>query len=433
MTVVTAKIESLDQNGRGVTHVDGKTVFVEGALTGELVELESYRRKPSFEVAVTRKILVSAPSRVEPRCASFGVCGGCSMQHLDARAQMAVKQRVLEDSFAHIGHVAPETMLAPVHGPAWGYRYKARFSSRYVRKRNSTLVGFRERKHSFVADMQRCEVVPPRISALLMPLRSLIDGLSIRENLPQIELAIGVDCDALTFRILEALSTIDEQRLREFAERYRVRIYLQPGGLDTVSLFHPSGEELLHYTLPEFDLDFVFKVTDFTQVNFGINRMLVRRAVSLLDPLPGEHIGDMFCGIGNFSLAIARRGGHVTGIEGSPPLVDRAGTNARRNQLEELCEFRTADLFKIDSDQWEGLGQFDGLLIDPPRDGAFELVKAMKKGWPRRVVYVSCNPATLARDAAVMVHSNGYTLRSAGVVNMFPHTSHVESIALFEQ
>lgn len=431
--VVTAKIESLDHEGRGVTHVDGKVVFVEGALTGELVELETYRRKPSFDLATARRILVASSSRVEPRCKSFGICGGCSMQHLDVRAQMAAKQRVLEDSFAHIGKVVPETMLSPIHGPSWGYRYRARFSSRFVHKKGTTLVGFRERKGSFVADMQSCEVVPPRVSALLMPLRSLVDSLSIRKDLPQIELAIGADCEALTFRILEALSTADEQQLRDFAERYGVRIYLQTGGLDTVSLFHPPGEALLHYTLPDFDLEFIFGIIDFTQVNFEINRVLVRRALSLLDPQPGERIGDMFCGIGNFSLAIGRCGARVTGIEGNQALVNRAASNARHNRLEELCEFKPADLFKIDAALWKGMGHFDKLLIDPPRDGAMDLVKAIGAAPPRRVVYVSCSPATLARDAAVMVHSHGYQLRTAGVVNMFPHTSHVESIALFEK
>jgi len=418
--VVTAKIESLDHEGRGVTHVDGKVVFVEGALTGELVELETYRRKPSFDLATVRRILVASSSRVEPRCNSFGICGGCSMQHLDARAQMAAKQRVLEDSFAHIGKVAPETILA-------------RFSSRFVHKKGTTLVGFRERRGGFVADMQSCEVVPPRVSALLVPLRSLVNSLSIRTDLPQIELAIDVNCEALTFRILEPLSTADEQQLRDFAERYRVRVYLQPGGLDTVSLFHPPGEALLRYTLPDSDLEFIFGITDFTQVNFEINRVLVRRALSLLDPQPGERIGDMFCGIGNFSLAIARRGAQVTGIEGNQALVNRAASNARHNRLEALCEFKPADLFKMDAGLWKGLGQFDKLLIDPPRDGAMDLVKAIGAAPPRRVVYVSCNPATLARDAAVMVHSHGYQLRTAGVVNMFPHTSHVESIAMFEK
>jgi 23S rRNA (uracil1939-C5)-methyltransferase len=433
VALVTAKIESLDHEGRGVTHVGGKAVFVEGALTGELVEAESYRRKPSYEIATVRKVLIASSSRVEPRCENFGICGGCSMQHLDARAQMASKQRVLEDSFAHIGKVTPETMLSPVHGPSWGYRYRARFSSRFVHKKGTALVGFRERKHSYVADMHSCEVVPPRISALLMPLRSLVNSLSIRKHLPQIELAIGVDCDALTFRIMEALSTADEEQLRDFAERHRVRVYLQPGGLDTVSLFHPPGEELLRYTLPDFDLELIFGITDFTQVNFEINRVLVRRAVSLLDPQPGERIGDMFCGIGNFSLALARRGARVTGIEGNKALVDRAAQNARHNQLQELCEFSPADLFKMDAGQWAELGRFDKLLIDPPRDGAIDLVKAIGDAPPQRVVYVSCNPATLARDAAIMVYSHGYRLRTAGVVNMFPHTSHVESIALFER
>ena len=433
MTLSTASIESLDQQGRGVTHVEGKVVFVEGALPGERVELETYRRKPSYELANTRLVLAESPSRIEPRCNSFGVCGGCSMQHIEPRAQIAAKQRVLEDNFAHIGQVRPETMLAPIHGPSWGYRYRARFSSRYVRKRESTLVGFRERRHSFVADMATCEVVPPRISALLMPLRSLVDSLGIRDRMPQIELAIGADRDALAFRTLEAPSGQDEQRLREFADRYGVHIYLQPGGPDTVQLFHPAGDELLNYTLPDFDLEFRFRLTDFTQVNHQINRVLVRRALSLLDPRPGESVADLFCGIGNFSLAIGRRGARVSGFEGNATLVDRAQFNARHNRLESLCEFHMADLFKVDAQTWQSHGRFDKLLIDPPRDGALELVKAIGSVPPQRVVYVSCNPATLARDAAIMVHSHGYVLKTAGVINMFPHTSHVESIAVFEK
>jgi len=433
VTSFTASIESLDQEGRGVTHVDGKAIFVVGALPGERVEFETFRRRPSYELATTTSVLYASPSRVEPRCKSFGVCGGCSMQHLEPRAQIAAKQRVLEDSFAHIGQVRPETMLAPIHGPAWGYRYRARFSARYVRKRGTTLVGFRERRHSFVADMTTCDVVPPRISALLMSLRSLVDSLSIRERVPQIELAIGAGRDALAFRMLEAPSDKDEQQLREFADRYGVHVYLQPGGPDTVRLFHPDGNELLSYELPDFNLEFRFHLTDFTQVNHHINRVLVRRAMSLLDPRAGERIGDLFCGIGNFSLAIARSGAQVSGIEGSAALVERAISNARHNRLEARCDFHAADLFKVDAQQWQDLGQFDKLLIDPPRDGALELVKAIGSAPPARVVYVSCNAATLARDAAIMVHSNGYTLRAAGVVNMFPHTSHVESIAVFEK
>lgn len=433
MALQCVTIESLDHEGRGVAHVDGKVVFVDGALTGERVEIETYRRKSNYELALTRRIIEPAAGRVVPRCASFGVCGGCSMQHVDLRTQVAAKQRVLEDSLMHIGRIRPETIMAPIHGPPWGYRYRARFSSRYVHKRGTTFVGFRERRHSFVADMPACEVVPARISALLLPLRRLVDSLSIRERMPQIELAIGDDADALAFRILEPLSAQDEAQLRDFARSHRVRIYLQPGGPDSVFAFEPPGEEYLHYRLPEFDLDFPFRPTDFTQVNHLVNRVLVRRAMALLDPHPGERIADLFCGLGNFSLAIARRGASVLGVEGNPALVRRAGDNARHNALDALCEFRAADLFRIDADQWSELGPFDKLLIDPPRDGAVELVKAIGQGGPRRIVYVSCNPGTLARDAAVLVQVNGYRLLAAGIVNMFPHTSHVESIALFEK
>ena len=430
---ITADIESLDQEGRGVTHVDGKVVFVEGALPGERVELEVFRRKPKYELARTHAVLRASPSRTQPRCPSFGVCGGCAMQHFDPRAQVAAKQRVLEDNFARIGRVRPETMLAPILGPAWGYRLRARFSSRYVHKRGTALVGFRERRHSFVADMQTCEVVPPGISALLMPLRSLVNSLSIRERVPQIELAVGEDRVALAFRNLEVLSDEDQIHLRDFAEQYGVHVYLQPGGPDTVRLFHPADDELLRYALPDFGLEFCFGLTDFTQVNHQINRVLVRRALSLLDVHAGERVADLFCGIGNFSLPIARRGAQVLGLEGSETLIDRAKSNARHNGLEVVCDFRETDLFKMDPQHWQALGRFGKVLIDPPRDGAIELVKAIASEPPARIVYVSCNPATLARDAAIMVHSNGYTLRAAGVVNMFPHTAHVESIAVFEK
>ncbi len=431
--MIRTRIESLDHEGRGVSHVDGKVVFVDGALPGELVDIQPYKRKASYELALARRIVKPSPSRVDPRCASFGVCGGCSMQHVDVATQVAVKQRVLEDSLAHIGRVRAEAILPPIHGPAWGYRYRARFSSRYVAKRGGTLVGFRERRHSFVADMPSCEVVPTRISALLLPLRRLVDSLSIRERIPQIELAIGDDADSLTFRILLPLTGEDEQKLRDFGDAHRLRIYLQPKGPDSVLAFHPSGAEFLHYRLPDFDLEFPFRPTDFTQVNPYINRVLVRRALALLDPQPGERIGDLFCGLGNFSLAIARRGVRVIGVEGNAALVERAMDNARHNGLDGHCEFHSANLFEMDATRWSGLGRFDRLLIDPPRDGAIELVKAIGADGPRRVVYVSCNPGTLARDAAVMVQVNGYRLSAAGVVNMFPHTSHVESVALFEK
>jgi 23S rRNA (uracil1939-C5)-methyltransferase len=424
-------VESLDQEGRGVAHVDGKVIFIEGALPGELVEFASYKRKPHYEFAEVRRIVRSSAARVVPRCRYFGVCGGCSMQHLDPRAQVAAKQRVLEENLARIGKVTAGTMLSPIHGPTWEYRYRARFSARYVPKKG-TLVGFRERHSSFVADMQTCEVVPARISALLVPLRQLIASLSIRERLPQVELAIGDALDVLVLRVLEPPDASDQDKLRHFAVQHRVQLFLQPKGPDSIHPFFPLDAPALQYRIPDFDLTFPFNPTDFTQVNHEINRALVRRAITLLDPRPDDRVGDFFCGLGNFSLAIARSGAQVTGIEGNPGLLQRARENAVRNGLEARCRFVERDLFTITGEAWSGLAPFDRVLIDPPRDGAIELVKALGKAPPARIVYVSCNPATLARDSEVLVHSHGYRLAAAGVVNMFPHTSHVESVALFE-
>lgn len=425
-------VESLDQEGRGVAHVDGKVIFIEGALPGELVEFASYRRKPHYEFAEARRIVRASASRVVPRCSYFGVCGGCSMQHLEPRAQVAAKQRVLEENLARIGKVTAGTMLSPIHGPTWEYRYRARFSARYVPKKG-TLVGFRERHSSFVADMQTCEVVPARISALLVPLRQLIASLSIRERLPQVELAIGDALDVLVLRVLEPPDASDQDKLRHFAVQHRVQLFLQPKGPDSIHPFFPLDAPALQYRIPDFDLTFPFNPTDFTQVNHEINRALVRRAITLLDPRPDDRVGDFFCGLGNFSLAIARSGAQVTGIEGNPGLLQRARENAVRNGLEARCRFVERDLFTITGEDWSGLAPFDRVLIDPPRDGAIELVKALGKAPPGRIVYVSCNPATLARDSEVLVHSHGYRLAAAGVVNMFPHTSHVESVAVFDR
>jgi 23S rRNA (uracil1939-C5)-methyltransferase len=428
-----ARVESLDQEGRGIARVDGKAVFISGALPGELVEFSSHRRKPNYELAEATRILRASSSRAEPRCPHFGVCGGCSLQHMEMRAQVAAKQRVLEDSLIRIGKVRAETMLPPIQGPDWGYRYRARLSARYVVKKQKMLLGFHERRSSFVADMRTCDIMPPRISGLLEPLRELIDSLSIRDRVPQVELAIGDASDVLVLRILEPPGAGDENMLRQFAERHRIRFYLQPGGPDTAYPFHPRDDAPLQYRIPDFDLVFPFRPTDFTQVNHHINRVLVRRAMSLLAPQAGEGIGDLFCGLGNFSLAIARSGARVTGIEGNAQLVQRAQANAQTNGLGHLCEFLKRDLFRITPGDWNSLGPFDRLLMDPPRDGAMELVKSLGGTPPARIVYVSCNPATLARDAEVLVHLHGYRLTAAGVINMFPHTSHVESIALFDR
>ncbi|MGE5169545.1 MAG: 23S rRNA (uracil(1939)-C(5))-methyltransferase RlmD [Rudaea sp.] len=439
-------IESLDQEGRGVAHAEGKVAFVEGALPGERVSAEILRRKPSYDIA--RVIDVQRPNaaRVAPRCPHFGVCGGCTLQHADVALQVAAKQRALEDALARIGRVRPDTLLAPVAGPAWGYRHRARLSVRDVPKKGGILIGFHERKSSYVADMRECHVLPPKISALLPVLRALVESLSIRTRLPQIELAVGerlaplstggtgATVYALVLRILEPLTPTDEAKLVAFADAHGVEFWLQPGGPETVVPFHPPGATLA-YTLPDFDVAIPFAPTDFTQVNTAINRVLVRRAIALLDPQPGERIGDFFCGLGNFTLPIARRGASVVGIEGNQALIARARENASRNGLAPQTRFVAANLFTVDA-AWIGeLGRLDRALVDPPREGAVELAKTLPhrddQGGLSRIVYVSCNPATLARDAAVLVHERGYRLASAGVLNMFAHTAHVESIAVF--
>lgn len=426
-------IESLDHEARGIARLEGKTVFVDSALPGETVEYASFRRKPSYELAHLINVLKPSNVRVEPRCPYFGICGGCAMQHMEPAAQVAAKQRVLENSLWHIGRVRPETILPPVHGSPWGYRHRARLGVRKVSKKGGVLIGFHERRSSYIADMESCAILPPHVSALLMPLRELVGAMSIADRLPQIDVSYGEHCTALLLRILEPLSANDEQLLRSFADRHEVVFYLQPKGPDTVYRFHPLPGPRLSYTLPEFDLEFEFRPTDFTQVNHAVNRVLVRRALRLLDPLPGERIADMFSGLGNFTLPIARSGATVVAVEGSEGLVRRGRESAEANGLADRVEFGVANLFECTGESLAALGQFDKMLIDPPREGAIELVKALGSNGPRRIVYVSCNPATLARDAAVLVAVGGYRFVSAGAVNMFPHTAHVESIAVFDK
>ena len=428
-----AIIESLDHEGRGVARHEGKTIFVEGALQQERVIFSSYRRKPNYELATASRIMTASALRVEPRCRHFGICGGCSMQHLDAPGQAAAKQRVLEDAFWHIARMRAETIYPAIYGSAWAYRSRARLSVRLVHKKGGVLVGFHEKRSSYIADMDSCEVLPPSVSMLLPQLRRLIGALSIPDRLPQIEVAIGEDVMVLVLRILQALTPADEALLRDFADTYNLQFWLQPGGPETAHPFHPLDAPLLGYTLPDFGLKLQFRPNEFTQVNYGINRMLLRRALHLLQPQAGERIGDLFCGLGNFTLPIARCGASTLGVEGSQVLVSRAGENASLNGLADLTSFAVANLFEATPEMLAGWGRLDKWLIDPPREGAIELVKAIGTDGPGRVVYISCNPATLARDAAVLVNEKGYRLRGAGIANMFPQTSHVESIALFER
>jgi 23S rRNA (uracil1939-C5)-methyltransferase len=437
----TVEVGALDAEGRGVARVEGKAVFVEGGLPGERVAIETLKRKPTWELARATRVAQASADRVAPRCPHFGTCGGCTLQHATPSLQVAAKQRALEDALERIGRVKPAQLLPPVHGPAWGYRTRARLSVRHVPKKGGVLVGFHERKSSYVADMRECHVLPRRVSDLLVPLRALVASLTIRDRLPQVEVAVGARADdpatelvVLVLRVLEAPTPEDLDKLHAFEDEHGVSLWLQPGGPGSAAPMRRGAPGLV-YAIAESGIVMPFSPTEFTQVNPQINEVLVRRAVGLLDPRPGERAADFVCGLGNFTLPIARRGADVVGIEGSEALVRRARENAAANELASIARFEAANLFAATPESLAPLLPLDKVLIDPPREGAVELCKALPPALdersPRRIVYVSCNPATLARDAAVLVHDRGYALDAAGVVNMFPHTAHVESIALF--
>lgn len=437
------EIKSLDMEARGVGHVPnedgtpGKVIFVEGALPGEQVIYSSFKKKKNLEFANMSALLRESSMRVKPKCAHFGMCGGCAMQHLEPSAQVAIKQRVLEDNLWHIGKVKPETMLRPIYGPTWGYRYRARLSVRHVKKKGEVLVGFHEKRSAFVADIKTCEILPPHVSKMLLPLRSLIASLSIFDALPQIELAVGENLTAMVLRIMAALTPDDEVKLKDFADQYQVQFWLQTKGPETAQPYYPLGPQL-HYLLPEFGITMPFKPVDFTQVNHHINRVLVSRALRLLEVQAGERVADLFCGLGNFTLPLATQAADVVGIEGSTALTERAMANAQSNGVAHKTSFSTRNLFEMTTDEWIALGKFDRMLIDPPRDGAMAVCEAIaalpeqSEFKPKRIVYVACSPSTLARDAGILVNQAGYRMTMAGVMNMFPHTSHVESIAVFD-
>ena len=458
-------VKSLDLEAQGVAHKsDGKVVFIEGALPFERVSAHIHRSKHSFDKGTLTAIHRESSQRVRPDCPHFGLhegaCGGCKMQHLHAGAQIAIKQRVLEDNLWHIGKVKPEQMLRPIEGPAWGYRYRARLSVRFVRKKGAVLIGFHERKSRFVADMKECRVLEPRVSALLLPLRALIGALDAVETCPQIEVAVGdvagasASVIALVLRHLEPLSAADLAQLRQFAVTHAgVQWWLQAKGPDTITRLEEApghSTATLAYHLPEFGITMPFRPTDFTQVNPHINRVLVARALGLLAVGRHERVIDWFCGLGNFTLPLATRAQSVLGIEGAEALVARARDNLTFNQSQPRpggalapTDFVARNLFEITPATLTADGAADKWLVDPPREGAYALVQALaalhaspqlREGWvpPKRIVYVSCNPATLARDAGVLVQQAGYRCSAAGVVNMFPHTAHVESIAVFD-
>lgn len=429
----TAAIESATHDGRGIATIVGKKVFVAGALPGETVEFMRRKSHRNYDEAELLQVIVASADRIDAKCEAFGRCGGCSLQHVGEDYQRAMKEQTLRDNLLRIGKVEPETWLEPMTGPVWAYRRRARLAVKDVPGKGRVLVGFRERHAPFITDMHRCEVLAEPLGDWIDLLSDLIAKLSIRARLPQIEIAVAENATALVFRVLDAPSDADRELLLEFGAGNDCRIYLQPGGLDTLQLIHPASvDESLHYTLPEFDIKIEFEPIDFVQVNSDINQRMVHFAIEQLRSGPEDRVLDLFCGIGNFSLPLARRSGTVLGIEGEKNLVLRAAENAKNNGLGNV-EFRVADLSKIDgSESWVKAG-WDRVLLDPARSGAAEIVERMNLLNPERIVYVSCHPGTLARDAGILVNEHGYRLESAGIIDMFPHTAHVESIAVFRR
>ena len=427
----TARIASFTHDGRGIVAGDGKKVFVSGALEGEEVVFRRRKSRRNFDEAELLEILDASPERIDARCEAFGRCGGCALQHITPDQQREIKSQTLRDNLERIGGVTPESWLDPVTGPVWNYRRRARLAVKDVHAKGRVLVGFRERHAPYITDMHRCEVLAEPVDGMLDALSELIGELSIRARLPQVEVSVADNAIALVFRVLDPPTPQDEKHLRAFGASSNVRVYLQPGGLDSIFLLYPeSAQDPLYYELPDFDVRIVFDALGFVQVNADINRRMVRQAVELLDPGPKDRVLDLYCGIGNFSLPIARRARQVLGVEGEAMLVDAASRNAELNGLDN-ASFRQADLSKIDGTEAWFRDDWDCVLLDPARSGAVEVVSRMSAVGPRRVVYVSCHPGTLARDAGTLVNEQGYRCDAAGIIDMFPHTAHVESIALF--
>ena len=431
-TVQTSQIDDLTHEGRGVAHHGGKAVFIDDALPGERVQWLLRKRTRSFDEAQLQAVLEPSLQRVTPRCQHFGRCGGCALQHLDPAAQLEFKQRQLLESLTRLGGVTPAAVLPPLHSEPWHYRRRARFGARWVEKKQRAVVGFRERSAPYLADLQRCEVLEPVVSDLPAALSALVSQLSIRDRVPQVELAVAESTIALVIRVLQPLTAADEQLIAAFARDHRVQIFLQPGGYDSVAF--AAGERVpLRYRLSKFDVELEFLPTDFVQINTRLNELMVERAIALLEPGAGDAVLDLYCGLGNFSLPLARHAAHVVGVEGDAALVERARANARRNSLDNT-EFVVCDLMQPDLKEapW-ARRKYHKVLLDPPRAGAREVLPIIAASQAQRIVYVSCHPGTLARDAGILVKDLGFELRAAGVMDMFPHTAHVESIALFER
>jgi 23S rRNA (uracil1939-C5)-methyltransferase len=419
----------MSHDGRGVAHVEGKTTFVDGALPGEDISFLYTHRSRKHDEGRLCEVFRASPDRVEPRCTHFEICGGCSLQHQAAAKQIVSKQQALLDNLERIGKVQPGRLLDPLTGPVWGYRTKARLGVRYVKKKGRVLVGFREKRTPYLADIRRCEVLHPSVGQRIESLAELVQGMQARERIAQIEVAVGEDVSALVFRNLDPLSTADQEALKDYARASGLHIYLQPGGPDSIELLWP-GSSQLSYRLPAFSLEMRFLPTDFTQVNPAINQPMIEQALSLLQIESSHRVLDLFCGLGNFTLPMARFSAQVTGVEGDAGLVQRARDNALRNGIEHV-DFQTVDLGEDPGEQAWMQARYDRILLDPPRSGAQALIRHLDRCGAGRIVYVSCHPGSLARDAGMLVKELGYSLQAAGVMDMFPHTAHVESMALF--
>jgi 23S rRNA (uracil1939-C5)-methyltransferase len=426
-----ANIESLSHDGRGIARVDGKIVFIEGALPSERVRFRYKKRRAGFDDAQTVEVLSPSPERAEPLCPHFGVCGGCSLQHMAPGMQIRIKEQALLEHMRHFGKIEPDKVLPPLTGPLWSYRRSARIGVKYVEKKAKVLVGFREKQSGFIADIDSCAVLDSRAGGLISGLKTLMSGLKAFRTIPQIEVSAGDETAALIFRNLQRLSDEDLEALKAFGDMHGIHIYLQPGGPETIASLWPDTQEGLSYRLPEFDMEISFRPGDFIQINGALNRTMVSEAVKSLALTPGDTVLDLFCGLGNFSLPIARIAASVTGVEGSAAMALRAGTNAGLNGIKNAAFYATDLASDFSNAPWADKRP-DKVLLDPPRSGANDAVRHLAGIRPGRIVYVSCNPATLARDTGVLVHTGGYRLKSIRVMDMFPHTSHVEAMAVLE-
>ncbi|MGE0115197.1 MAG: 23S rRNA (uracil(1939)-C(5))-methyltransferase RlmD [Steroidobacteraceae bacterium] len=429
-------VVDLSHEAQGIARLEGRAVFIDGALPGETVEVQLLQRRKGVQEARLVQIIKPSPDRVEPRCRHYSLCGGCAEQHLATDKQLAVKQTQLLENMARIGKVEVPVVLPPLQADVWNYRRRARLGARWVPQKNRTLVGFRERSNSKLADIRRCEVLREPLSSLIEPLSLLLGSLSVRDRVPQVEAAVADNITALVIRILDDLTEADRIALHAFRVQHGVQIYLQREGYDSIAPLHPDSVQPLIYTLPQFKLEFEFLPNDFIQVNGALNQQMVALALQLLAVNSQDVVLDLFCGLGNFSLPLAQQAAQVLGIEGEATLVERARDNARRNGLSNV-EFMMANLFEEHKDSPFAKRRFNKVLLDPPRAGAREILPVIAncgaKCDAQRVVYISCHPGSLARDAGILVHELGYTLKSAGVLDMFPHTAHVESVAVFER